>query len=87
MIFTASGAGNYTDVWKHSVLLEVIEQLDKKEFKYFETHGSLDSYVITENPYPKMAEYANSGVFRIKKKKYILSKFNWEHTYFQIQTF
>lgn len=33
-------AGNFGDVWKHSVLLELIDLIKCDDFKYVETHGN-----------------------------------------------
>ncbi|NQX71677.1 hypothetical protein HQN90_36930 [Paenibacillus alba] len=42
-------AGNFGDVWKHNVLLEVVGLIKKENFHYVETHGNYDQHTVKHN--------------------------------------
>ncbi|WP_339188959.1 hypothetical protein MKX33_03085 [Paenibacillus sp. FSL R5-0490] len=42
-------AGNFSDVWKHSVLLEVIDLIKSEDFIYVESHGNYPVHKVTSN--------------------------------------
>ncbi|MEK4251565.1 hypothetical protein [Paenibacillus sp. FSL W7-1287] len=42
-------AANFGDVWKHNVLLEVVNLIRKENFNYVETHGNYDNHTVTHN--------------------------------------
>lgn len=39
-------AGNFGDVWKHNVLLEVVRLIQKENFHYVETHGNYNKHIV-----------------------------------------
>lgn len=60
-------AGNFCDVFKHIVLISLIESLKKKEkpFCYLETHAGAGLYDLTSIESEKTKEYQN-GILKLK---------------------
>ncbi len=63
-------AGNFADVFKHVLLIGLIESLQRKEtpFCYFETHAGIGSYDLFSTSTQKSQEYLG-GVAKIISEK------------------
>jgi 23S rRNA (adenine2030-N6)-methyltransferase len=82
-------AGNYADVLKHIVLVEILEYLCKKDkpFDYIDTHAGAGVYRLTSQLAQKNKEFEN-GIGRLKQadwpelKTYfdIIARFNPDQT-------
>ncbi len=61
-------AGNYADVLKHIVLIEILEHLIKKDsaFDYIDTHAGAGLYDLRSEHATKLHEYIN-GVGKLKR--------------------
>lgn len=59
-------AGNFADVMKHVLLLQLIEQLNTKDkpYRYIDTHGGAGKYDLSLAPSQKSGEYL-SGIHRL----------------------
>lgn len=78
-------AGNYADVLKHIVLVEILEYLLQKDkpFEYIDTHAGAGVYRLSSEPAQKNKEYEN-GIGRLNTadwpelKSYLqmIAKFN-----------
>lgn len=75
-------AGNFSDVFKHLVLLSLIESLQKKQtpFCYLETHAGHGLYDLTSREADKTKEYQN-GIGKILDEKnlppFVARYLNW----------
>lgn len=78
-------AGNFADVIKHIVLIEVLKHLSKKDapFDYFDTHAGTGLYYLGSAQASRLQEYTN-GVGKLKAEAWpelsryftILNKYN-----------
>jgi 23S rRNA (adenine2030-N6)-methyltransferase len=61
-------AGNYADVLKHIVLIEILEHLIKKDnaFDYIDTHAGAGLYDLRSEHAIKLQEYTN-GIGKLKR--------------------
>lgn len=59
-------AGNFADVLKHAVLVEIIQYLKRKDsaFDYIDTHAGAGCYDLCSSPAAKLTEYAD-GIARL----------------------
>lgn len=64
-------AGNYADVLKHIVLIEIFEHLVKKEnpFDYIDTHAGAGLYHLHSEQAAKLQEYTQ-GVAKLKQEEW-----------------
>ena len=62
-------AGNHADLLKHSVLIQVLESLNKKEkpYTFFDTHSGSGLYDLTDNRSLKTGE-AEKGIVQFSDK-------------------
>lgn len=60
-------AGNFADVLKHTVLVEILASLIKKDkpFDYIDTHAGAGLYHLKSNDAKKLEEY-NNGIAKLK---------------------
>ncbi|MDT8372271.1 MAG: 23S rRNA (adenine(2030)-N(6))-methyltransferase RlmJ [Gammaproteobacteria bacterium] len=78
-------AGNYADVLKHIVLIELLEYITKKEggFDYIDTHAGAGMYDLQSEHATKLHEY-QQGIAKLKQQDWpelatyfdILAKYN-----------
>ncbi|MDF1589673.1 MAG: 23S rRNA (adenine(2030)-N(6))-methyltransferase RlmJ [Gammaproteobacteria bacterium] len=78
-------AGNYADVLKHIVLIELLEYITKKEggFDYIDTHAGAGMYDLHSEHATKLQEY-QQGIAKLKQQDWpelatyfdILAKYN-----------
>jgi len=63
-------AGNFADVFKHIILVALLESLQKKEnaFCFLETHAGAGSYDLTSSAAQKGKEFEN-GIFKLISEK------------------
>ena len=59
-------AGNFADVMKHVLLLQLLTRLNAKDkpYRYIDTHGGAGKYDLSEAPAQKSGEYL-SGIHRL----------------------
>ncbi|MDX2464579.1 MAG: 23S rRNA (adenine(2030)-N(6))-methyltransferase RlmJ [Porticoccus sp.] len=64
-------AGNFADIIKHIVLVEILEHLTQKEapFEYIDTHSGAGLYNLKSNDAQKLQEHAN-GIAKIESKDF-----------------
>ena len=64
-------AGNFADIIKHVVLVEILEHLAQKEtpFEYIDTHSGAGLYNLTSNDAQKLQEHTN-GIAKIEPKDF-----------------
>lgn len=60
-------AGNFADLLKHIVMVEILEHLTKKDkpFEYIDTHSGAGLYNLTSTHSEKLAEF-NNGIGKLK---------------------
>lgn len=59
-------AGNFADVMKHTLLLQLLSRLNLKDkpYRYIDTHGGAGKYNLSEAPAQKSGEFL-SGIHRL----------------------
>lgn len=64
-------AGNFADVLKHIVLVEILEHMTKKDkpFDYIDTHSGAGLYYLKSSQATKLAEF-NNGIGKLEAKKW-----------------
>ena len=64
-------AGNYADVIKHIVLVEILAYLTKKEapFEYIDTHSGTGLYDLRSHESSKLQEYTN-GIAKLNRQTF-----------------
>jgi 23S rRNA (adenine2030-N6)-methyltransferase len=64
-------AGNFADIIKHIVLVEILEHLTQKNtpFEYIDTHSGAGLYNLKSNDAQKLREYAN-GIAKLETKDF-----------------
>lgn len=64
-------AGNFADLLKHIVLVEILEHLIKKDkpFDYIDTHSGAGLYSLTSQASSKLAEY-KTGIGIVSREKF-----------------
>lgn len=67
-------AGNFADIIKHIVLVEILEHLTHKEkpFEYIDTHAGASMFNLTSVEAKKLEEHAR-GIGKIDPEKNFLS--------------
>lgn len=68
-------AGNFADVMKHVLLLQILTRLNQKDkpYRYIDTHGGAGKYDLSTSEAQKSGEFLN-GIHRLVKLDYSIKR-------------